>query len=103
MTQNNVIDCPICNSLNTSYTSYNDSWATVESHFVCFNCGYEEDQAYGDYAILVKGQEFIYDYRTPMSGLFMKKLNKAIYQAKRNYKKHHKIYKNCHKTIYSKI
>ena len=101
MTLNNAIGCPICNSLNTSYTSYNGSWDTVENHFVCFNCGYEEHQAYGNYVTFVKGQEFIYDYRTPMS--FMKKLNKAIYQAKRNYKKHHKTYKNFHKTIYAKI
>ena len=101
MTLNNANGCPICNSLNTAYTSYNDSWATVENHFVCFNCGYEEHQVYGNYVTFVKGQEFIYDYRTPMS--FMKKLNKAIYQAKRNYKKHRKIYKNFRKTIYAKI
>lgn len=104
MTQNNVIGCPICNSLNTSYTSYcNDICDIIEGHFICFNCGYEEHQAYGNYATIAKGQKFVYDYRTPISGHFMKKLNKAIYQAKRNYKKHRKTYKNFHKTIYAKI
>ena len=86
------IKCPICNKeINRTY--YSCSYGLEEEYISCDRCHYDYEFAYGNHKEMVHNQLFVWDYtdfQLPQWFTFKKKINKAIFKAKKNWKKHKK-------------
>ena len=86
------IKCPICNKeINITY--YSGPYGTEEEYINCDRCNYDYEFAYGHHKEMVHNKLFVWDYMDyclPEWSAFNKKINKAIFKAKRNWKKHRK-------------
>ena len=80
--------CPICGS-KFIHDEYWIEFNRCEEYDKCPKCTYEEDFEYGHYCIAFHKHEFIWSYYTSWNELrrIQKKLDKALFMAKRNYKK----------------
>lgn len=86
-----TIKCPICNH-KTKYTIYSGSYGAEEEYIICNNCGYSYEFAYGAYRIYVGRKRFIWNYTISSNkyNQLIKKISKAEFMAKRNWKKYKK-------------
>ena len=80
--------CPICGSKFI----HNEYWIEsirCEEYDKCPKCTYGENFEYGHYYVAFYKHEFIWSYYTSWNELrrIQKKLDKALFMAKRNYKK----------------
>ena len=82
------IACPICHN-QAEYRVYNEEFGTVEEYIICDVCGYQFDFAYGGYRELVGRKEFVWNYTLVGDEwkCLMKKISKAKFMARRNWKK----------------
>ena len=82
--------CPICNN-QAEYEYYDESVGTVEEHINCNYCGYYYDFAYGAYREHIRNKEFVWSYTIYDNNCafrrLMKKINRAKFMARRNWKK----------------
>jgi hypothetical protein len=86
-----TIQCPICNH-KAEFTIYPCEYGNEEEYILCNNCGYSYEFAYGGYRIYVGRKCFIWNYTINPNKYkqLMKKISKAEFTAKRNWKKHKK-------------
>ena len=82
--------CPICHH-QAKYASYSGPYGLEEEYTYCPTCGFREEFAYGGYFKEVGNKYFIWDY-TFMSNhnkwlKLIKKISKAEFMARRNWKK----------------
>lgn len=87
----NKIMCPICHHQAKNIT-YNGPFGLEEEYTNCEICGFKQEFAYGNFLEVVGNKWFIWDYR--LSGnkrtRLMKKVSKAEFMARRNWKKFRK-------------
>ena len=84
--------CPICNK-KIDITSYSGPYGLEEEYVACDRCNYNYEFAYGKHQERVHNKLFVWDYTDyclPQWSAFNKKINKAIFKAKKNWKKHKK-------------
>lgn len=84
--------CPICRHKLKHTVWYGEAWIE-EEYNSCSNCGYSEEFMYGNYAVYVQGKEFFYTYGTPTCDPVFRHIQKAIFAARRNWKKFKRTYK----------
>lgn len=87
-----TIKCPVCHSKITD-TCYNGPLGTEEEYIDCPKCNYSYEFAYGYHREVVHNKQFIWsyhDYNQPNIVSFFKKLDKAMFMARRNWKKQKK-------------
>lgn len=84
--------CPICGAL-TQYDFWYGPLGIEESVEKCDRCGFSYEFAYGGHREYVKGKEFIWSYTTPRDDIIFRRLRKAEYQARQNWRRHKKTYK----------
>ena len=89
---NMIISCPICRK-PASYEWYSENMELCESYLVCSHCGFSKEFAYGSYRMYVHGKEFIWWYKTPHDSPIFKRIKRAKFMARRNWKKFKKAYK----------
>lgn len=91
MVSNFFIKCPVCNN-KANVENYSSAWGTEEEYILCKTCGYHYQFVYGNYFEEIGNKWFIWDYTiTPKNcpRLFKKK-NKAMFMARRRWKKYKK-------------
>lgn len=86
-----TIHCPICNNI-VKYDYYTEPFGIVEEQIACPHCGYYYQFAYGNYIECVKGKVFMWDYTIPYIHPIFKRIKRATFMAKRNWKKFKKSY-----------
>lgn len=84
--------CPICNN-QAKWDYYSENFGTVEEHIDCPDCGYYYEFVYGYYMKYVKGEEFTWSYSTKCSDPIFKRIKRATFMARRNWKKFKKAYR----------
>ena len=83
-----TVNCPICNSkVKSEY--YTGPYGLEEEYIYCPVCEYDYHFAYGQYLCHVKNKTFIWDYTTP-TNVINKRLKRAHFMARRNWKKYRK-------------
>lgn len=92
------ITCPICHN-KAEYTSFAEDIGIVEEYTRCPVCGYRDEMAYGYYLVVVGNKTFSWSYRLEGNNCIrlFKKLNRAKFAARRNWKKFRKktLPRNC--------
>ena len=85
--------CPVCNKFNILST-YSGPYGLEESHYNCSRCGYLDEFAYGYTRNIVKGVCLCSSWRDnyTQEKLYIRRYTKLLYEAKRNWKKRHKVY-----------
>lgn len=82
--------CPICNN-QTEHEYDVESVGTVEEYIRCNHCGYYYEFAYGAYGEYIGNKEFVWSYTIYNDNCafrrLMKKINRAKFMARRNWKK----------------
>ena len=86
-----TVNCPVCKN-HAEWKYWVCPYGTEEEYITCPKCGYCYEFAYGNYLEIVKGKEFCWDYKTKESSPIFKRIKKAMFMAKRNWKKFKKIY-----------
>lgn len=91
-----TICCPICNS-KIKREHWSGPMGLEEEYIDCDTCGYHYKSYYGYYNEIAGNKCFYYTYLTPLSQMICirKRINKALYKAKRNWRKHKKKCKVC--------
>lgn len=86
-----LINCPVCNR-KAKWTIYSCEWGVEEEYVDCPVCGYRYGFAYGNYYEEVGNKWFVWDYRmNPITHpMLFKKMNKAMFMARRRWKKYRK-------------
>lgn len=82
--------CPICHN-EAYYEYYDESVGTVEEYICCNRCGYYYEFAYGAYREYIGSKEFVW-YYTIYNDInafrrLCKKMQRAEFMARRNWKK----------------
>ena len=94
----NKIMCPICHH-QAKYESYLGPYGLEEEYTNCTICGFRKDFAYGGYFENVGNNYFIWNYTLVGNKWLklMKKISRAEFMARRNWKKFRKKTnsKNC--------
>lgn len=85
---NNTIKCPICHQ-KAKHIIYSGPFGLEEEYVSCGVCKYEFQFAYGNYSETVGNKEFIWSYRLSEDKRHqkMKKISKAQFMARKNWKK----------------
>lgn len=82
--------CPICKKQGL-IEYWSGPFGTEEEYFYCDRCNYSYEFAYGNYREVVHNKQFVYDYHLYSNKAnarhFLKKINRATFMAKRNWKK----------------
>lgn len=84
----NKIMCPICHR-QAEYEIYGCEWGIEEEYTHCPVCGFKEEFAYGYHNVVVGNKWFSWNYKLVGNGYtrLMKKISKAEFMARRNWKK----------------
>lgn len=85
------ITCPICNN-QAKWEYYLSPWGLEEEKIDCPHCGYYYQFAYGNYMECVKGEEFVWNYTIHYPHPIFKRIKRAMFMARRNWKKFKKAY-----------
>lgn len=83
--------CPVCGN-KAKWKNYSSSWGTEEEYINCPICGYNYQSVYGNYCEEVGNKWFIWCYTmTPKTHpRLFKKMKRAMFMARRRWKKHKK-------------
>ncbi len=84
-------NCPVCGEI-IEVENYSSSWGTEEEYILCPRCNYAEAFVYGNLNIAV-GNKLFYRYHSDdrnYINLMNRRCSKALFMARRNWKKHHK-------------
>lgn len=85
--------CPICHH-QANCQIYSTEWGVEEEYTNCPVCGFRQEFAYGGYFETVGNQWFIWNYTLSDNNdkfiRLMKKISKAEFMGKRNWKKFRK-------------
>lgn len=84
-----TVNCPVCNSKIWD-DFYTGPFGIEEEHIDCPICGYSYQFCYGSYLLYIGNKTFIWDYRRRLGGPLDKRIKRAHFMAKRNWKKFHK-------------
>lgn len=84
-----TLSCPICNSKTKSEYSIGP-YGVEEEYINCPICGYGYQFCYGNYLLYIGNKTFIWDYRRRLGGPLDKRIKRAYFMARRNWKKFHK-------------
>lgn len=92
------IKCPICGATNATNLYHEDMFSgplgIEEEYHDCKRCGYGYQFAYGGHLLIVGSEWFVWSYHDYYNHNYMaklnKKINKAMFMAKRRWKKYHK-------------
>lgn len=84
------VNCPICNSkVKSEY--FIGLFGIEEEYIDCPICGYFYQFYYGDYLLYVGNKTFTWnDYGRRSGGPLDKRIKRAVFMARRNWKKFHK-------------
>ena len=83
--------CPICRS-EPICEHWGCEWGTEEEHIRCTNCGYYYEFLYGHSYAYIKGKEFTWSYHTKRTDPVFKRMKRAQFMARRNWKKFKRKY-----------
>ena len=85
--------CPICGCGNTTVVYLDPTNDIGEVTYSCIRCGYVDEFAYGYYKTIVGNKEFAYSCYDSNSKQerIKKKIHRAIFMARRNYRKFKKM------------
>lgn len=83
--------CPVCGN-KVDWENYSSSWDTEEEYISCPVCGYHYQFAYGNYFEEVGNKWFVWSYTMNPKTYprLFKKMKKAMFMARRCWKKHKK-------------
>ena len=82
------VRCPICgNSAKWIYWS-EGYWGIVEEHTECDKCGYCKEFVYGNSILSIGNKMFTWFYNTKNSDPVFRRIKRAIFMARRNWKKY---------------
>ena len=83
--------CPVCGN-KADWENYSSSWDTEEEYISCPVCGYRYQFAYGNYFEEVGNKWFVWSYTMNPKTYprLFKKMKKAMFMARRRWKKHKK-------------
>ena len=83
--------CPVCGN-KVDRENYSSSWDTEEEYISCPVCGYRYQFAYGNYFEEVGNKWFVWNYTMNPKTYprLFKKMKKAMFMARRRWKKHKK-------------
>ena len=83
--------CPVCGN-KVDWENYSSSWDTEEEYISCPVCGYRYQFAYGNYFKEVGNKWFVWSYtmNPKTCPRLFKKMKKAMFMARRRWKKHKK-------------
>jgi len=85
------IMCPICHH-QANHEIYSCEWGIEEEYTDCYVCGFREEFAYGYHSVMVGNKWFAWNY-TLVGNRYtnlMKKISRAEFMARRNWKKFRK-------------
>lgn len=82
------ITCPICGN-QAKHTIFSSEICLEEEYITCEYCGYLYEFAYGNYREILGNKCYCWNYRSN-SHKVNKKLKKAIFNARRRWKKYKK-------------
>ena len=91
MLEQGFTKCPVCNN-NAKWEEYSSSWGTEEEYITCPICGYRYHFTYGNYFEELGNKWFIWNYtmNSKTHPRLFKKMKKAMFMARRRWKKHKK-------------
>ena len=91
MLEQGFAKCPICNNV-ADWENYSSSWGTEEEYITCPICGYRYQFFYGNYFEEIGNKWFVWDYtmNPKTHPRLFKKMKKAMFMARRRWKKHKK-------------
>lgn len=91
MLEKGFTKCPVCNNI-AKWEEYSSSWGTEEEYITCSICGYRYQFTYRNYFEAIGNKWFIWDYtmNPKTHPRLFKKMKRAMFMARRRWKKYKK-------------